>query len=91
MKPDAIASISLRVSSLNGQRNAAGAALDQRQVKLFLKQLHLIAQRRLGKVQLFGSGTDAAFLGDGGKIQQLTDVHSLASFPNRHTEKICQP
>ena len=33
----------------------------------------------------------AAFLGDGGKIQQLTDVHSLASFPNRHTEKICQP
>ena len=58
-----------------GQLQRVGAAQEEGAAQLRLQQLHLLADRRLGHVQLLGSPVDAALLHHCDKVLDLLQVH----------------
>ena len=68
------------VQELSGLRHgdALAAALEQDHIQLLLQQLQLIAQGRLGHIELPGCLVDAAGLGDFPKVFQLTYFHRIS-------------
>ena len=64
-------------AALLGHLDAARGAAKQREADLLFEQLHLLADRGLRNVQPRGGLGEAALLGDGQRVANLAEFHSM--------------
>ncbi|MNE73471.1 hypothetical protein D3C80_1694840 [compost metagenome] len=62
-----------------GKLHTARAALHQLHAELFLQQPQLLAERRLGHLQLPCRRSDLSFLGNSQKVFELSNIHMKTS------------